>query len=126
MGVMIAPVAGSGSWPTWIARVSKPSGSLSMPVSLALDPLEPEDAGEACSGLLQLRVDVPGRPRLGREPADAQDAFGAIGLHVRAAEKAVAGEQRQHVVAVQPLVLALVDLDHVLEPEHPLEQRPVP
>ena len=38
----------------------------------------------------------------------------------------VAGEQRQHVVAVGSLVLALVDLDHVPEAEQALEQRPVP
>ena len=37
----------------------------------------------------------------------------AVGLEVGAAEEAVAREQRQHVVAVDPLVLALVDLDQV-------------
>ena len=35
-------------------------------------------------------------------------------------------EQRQHVVAVHPLVLALVDLDQVLKAEQPLQERPVP
>jgi hypothetical protein len=38
----------------------------------------------------------------------------------------VAGEQRQHVVAVLALVLTLVDLDHVAKAEEPLEQWPVP
>ena len=50
---MIAPVAGSGSWPTWIARVSK-----SIRRSLALDALEAEDAREPRRGALELRVDV--------------------------------------------------------------------
>ena len=50
----------------------------------------------------------------------------AVGLEVGAAEEPVAGEQRQHVVAVDALVLALVDLDHVPEAEEALEQRPVP
>ena len=64
--------------------------------------------------------------RLGGEPPDAQHAFGAVGLQVGAAEEPVAGEQRQDVVAEDALVLALVDLDQVLEAEQPLEQRPVP
>ncbi len=69
---------------------------------------------------------LPRTPRLGGEAADPQHALGAVGLQVGPAEEAVAGEQRQDVVAVHPLVLALVDLDHVPEAEQPLEQRPVP
>ena len=64
--------------------------------------------------------------RLAGELPDPQDAFGPVGLHVGSAEEPVAGEQRQDVVAVDPLVLALVHLDQMLEAEQPLEQRPVP
>ena len=55
-----------------------------------------------------------------------QHALGAVGLEVGAADEPVAGEQRQHVVAVRALVLALVDLDHVAEAEEPLEEWAVP
>ena len=68
----------------------------------------------------------PRAPRLRGKPAHAQHTLGAIRLQVGAAEKAVAGEQRQDVVPVDALGLALVDLDHMLEAEEPLEQRPVP
>ena len=51
------------------------------------------------------------------ERLHAQHALGALVLQVGAADEAVAAEQRQHVVAVDALVLALVDLDHVLEAE---------
>ena len=70
--------------------------------------------------------DVAADLRLRREPPHAQDALGTVGLQVGATEEAVAGQERQHVVAVDALVLALVDLDHVAEAEHALEERPVP
>ena len=68
----------------------------------------------------------PRTPGSRREAADAQDALGTVGLQIGAPDEAVAGEQRQDVVAVHALVLALVHLDHVPEAEHALEQRPVP
>ena len=111
---MIAPVAGSGSCPTWIARVSKSMGGASSRVPDAPDPLEAEDAGEAVGGPVELGVDVAADARLAGELPDPQHALGAVGLQIGPPEEAVAGEQRQDVVAVDPLVLALVHLDHVL------------
>ena len=93
---------------------------------VALDALEAEDAGEAVGGPFELRVDVAANLRLAGELPDAQDALGPVGLHVGSAEEAVACEQRQDVVPVDPLVLALVHLDQVLKAEQPLQQRPVP
>jgi hypothetical protein len=55
-----------------------------------------------------------------------EDAFRAIGLEVGPADETVADEEWEDVVAVRPLVLALVDLDHVPEAEDAFEQRPVP
>jgi hypothetical protein len=55
-----------------------------------------------------------------------QHALCAVGLEIGAADDPVAREQRQHVVAVHPLVLALVDLDRVVEAEEPLQQRAIP
>jgi hypothetical protein len=55
-----------------------------------------------------------------------KDAFRAIGLEVGPADETVADEEWENVVAVRPLVLALVDLDHVPEAEDAFEQRPVP
>jgi len=60
------------------------------------------------------------------EAAHVQHALRAVGLEVGAAHDPVAGKQGQHVVAVDALVLALVDLDRVVEPEEPLQERPVP
>ena len=60
------------------------------------------------------------------ERLHAQHALGAVVLQVGAADEPVAPEQRQDVVAVDALVLALVDLDHVPEAEDALEERPVP
>ena len=51
---------------------------------------------------------------------------GPIGLEVGAADEPVPPEEREHVVAVDPLGLALVDLDHVAEAEDALEEGPVP
>jgi hypothetical protein len=67
-----------------------------------------------------------------RTPGSGWNAFttsvplGPVVLEVGAADEAVLPEQREHVVAVDPLGLALVDLDHVAEAEDALEERPVP
>src|SRR5579871_4035293 len=99
---MTAPVSGSGAWPTWMARVSK-----SIPPSLTLHRLQPELAREPGERPLERRraakapLRVPGLEReRARLPVRAQ---------VGAADDAVAGEQRQHVVAVAALRLGLVD-----------------
>ena len=55
------------------------------------------------------------------EAAHVEDALRTVRLEVGAAQDPVAGEQRQDVVAVRALVLALVDLDHVAKAEEPLE-----
>src|SRR5437016_12060001 len=60
------------------------------------------------------------------EGLDAEHAFGAIVLQVRPTDQTVTAKQREHVVPVDPLVLALVDLDHVAEAEEALEERAVP
>src|SRR5262249_43964272 len=63
---------------------------------------------------------------LGREPLDPEHAVVAVGLHVGAPDEAVAEQEGQHVVAVHALVLALVDLDHVVEAEQAPEERAGP
>src|SRR5579864_6519905 len=88
--------------------------------------LEPEHARETCGRALELRAEVPAHARLGVEGTNVEDSRGAIRLEVGAADDAVAGEQRQHVVAVRAFVLALVDLDHVAKAEDALEQRAIP
>ena len=67
-----------------------------------------------------------GPPGSGVKRLDLQHAAGAVGLQVGAADEPVAEEQRQDVVAVDALVLALVHLDQVVEAEQPPEERPVP
>ncbi len=52
--------------------------------------------------------------------------LGPIVLEVGAAHEPVFPEQREDVVAVDPLGLALVHLDHVAKAEDALEERPVP
>src|SRR6266516_4053799 len=98
---MIAPVAGSGSWPTWIARVSN---SISEGYSRQGDRLELERAGEACGGALEPRGDVAADAGLRHEALDPEDPGSPVGFHVGPAEEAVAGEERQDVVAVRALV----------------------
>src|SRR6266581_2000475 len=119
---MIAPVAGSGSWPSWIARVSK-----SMRVILRTRDLfgsqHPGELGERC---IEGVVERPADAWLGMERLDLERALGSIVLEVGTADEPVLLEEREHVVAVDPLVLALVDLDHVAEAEDALEERPVP
>src|SRR5579862_2916762 len=93
---------------------------------VALDALEAQDSGETVCGALQFCVDVASGACFAGELADPQDALRPVGLDVGAAEEPVAGEQREDVVAIDPLVLALVDLDQMLEPEQPHQQGPVP
>ena len=86
---MIAPVAGSGSWPSWIARVSKSIRSMLT----------------SARGRPEAR---PGRraSRLARLPPEALDGE-RVRLPVEdgldAADEPVAAEDRQDVVAVLPL-----------------------
>ena len=56
----------------------------------------------------------------------AEDPRGAIGLEVDPPDQAVAEQERQHVVAVHPLLLGHVDLDPVVEAEQVLGPRPLP
>src|SRR6478736_808669 len=95
----------------------------SMSTSRMLHFRESEHARQSSGRALELRRDVPTHPRLGVEAPHEEHAFGAVGLEVGAADEAVAGEQREHVIAVLALVLALVDLDHMAEAEEPLQQR---
>src|SRR5690348_12433697 len=108
---MIAPVAASGSCPTWIARVSKSSSSSATSWSLTFHPLETEEAGKSGRRAFELCLDVAAHARLRREAADAEHALGPVGLHVGTAHETIAGQEREHVVAELALVLTLVDLD---------------
>ena len=67
-----------------------------------------------------------GRPGSGVKRLICRTPARAIGLQVGAADEAVADEQRQDVVAVDPLGLALVDLDQVVEAEEAPQERAVP
>src|SRR5579864_4996520 len=119
---MIAPVAGSGSCPSWIARVSKSMRRI-LRTHDALGPQHPGEPGErGVEGV----VERAAYARLGVEGLDRERSVGAVVLEVGAADEPVAAEERQHVVPVDPLRLALVDLDHVPEAEAALEERPVP
>src|SRR5690349_20438536 len=104
---MIAPVAGSGSCPTWIARVSN-SMRDRLRERVAL---EPEHAREPRRRPLEPVEQVAADARLGRETPDAEHSLGAVGLRVGAAEEPLPREERQHVVAVHALRLGLVALD---------------
>src|SRR5262249_25976617 len=95
-------------------------------VSGVLETLETEHAGEPRGGTLERLVEAAANLRLRREALDLKDAELPVGLHVGAPEQAVADEERQHVVAVHPLRRSLVDLDQMLEPEQPPDERPIP
>src|SRR4051794_30806505 len=137
---MIAPVAGSGSCPAWMARVSNSMRPMlpppvrvtaSTPTALAssavaLHPLEAENAYEPRRGALQRVVEPAANLRLRREPPDPQHALRSVRLEIRAPNDPVVEQEREDVVAVDTLVLALVDLDHVLEAEHARHERAVP
>ncbi len=112
MGITTAPVSGSGSWPAWMARVSK-----SMAASLASHRLEtelPREPGERPLerlGAAEASLGVP-RPH-------GQRARLSVGLDVGPAHDPVTAEQRQDVVAKPPLRRGFVHLDQVLEAEQP-------
>jgi hypothetical protein len=93
---------------------------------LALDRFEPQRAGKTRGGTVERVVESAADPRLGREALDLEDPAAAVGLQIGAARKAVAEEEREHVVPVGPLVLALVHLDQVVEAEQAPQERPVP
>src|SRR6478735_5402588 len=105
MGVMIAPVAGSGSWPTWMARVSKSIRSMlvmwpvTLPGSRVASTKRCKDAGSVQSrGQVQLL--------LAGLPPDSLD-FEPAGLSVEdrldPADEAVPVEDGEDVVAVLAL-----------------------
>ena len=60
------------------------------------------------------------------EGLHTQHAFRAIGLEIRTSDEPVAEEEREYVVAVDPFVLALVDLDQRRKAEDTLDERLVP
>src|SRR5262249_13727340 len=101
-------------------------GAMSRDALHVLDRLEPERAGEPVRRPRQRLVEAAADARLRGEALDLQDAARAIRLQVGASDEAVADEQRQDVVAVRALVLALVDLDQVVEAEEPTKERAVP
>src|SRR5262245_2150838 len=132
---MTEPVVSSGSCPAWIARVSKSTREayrrrllLERPRWRALGALEPDDAEQLRERLVDRLVERArgADARLPVEALEAEDALGAVGLQVAAADDPVPPQERQHVVAVHALVRALVDLDHVLEAEEAAQERAVP
>src|SRR4051812_35218470 len=70
--------------------------------------------------------DSPANAVLPVQGEQAQRPGRTVGLQVGSGDQAVAEQEGQHVVAVAPLVRALVDLDQVAEPEHPLGEWAVP
>ena len=106
-----------------LERASRPRARL---YAARSTPSRPSERASRAGGALERLVEAPADARLGREALDLEHAAGPVGLQVGAADEAVADEQRQHVVAVDPLVLALVDLDQVVEAEEPPQERPVP
>src|SRR6266404_381715 len=85
-----------------------------------------EDAREAGERRVERRIEIAADAGLRMEGLDAQNALGAVVLQVGAPDEPVAAEEGEHVVAVDALVPALVDLDHVPEAEDPLEIGAVP
>src|SRR3954453_683390 len=113
---MMAPVAGSGSWPSWIARVSK-----SMRKSLRVgDALSADDARQARQRGVEHVVELCAHAGLGVERLQDETALGAVVFQVGATDEPVAPQKRKDVVAVHAVRLPLVDLDHVPEAEDPL------
>src|SRR5215217_447774 len=108
------------------ARMARPAREEAARLALADDALEADRASQPRRGTLQRIVEAAADARLGRELPDPEDALAAVGLQVGAADEPVSDEQREDVIAVDPLRLALVDLDHVHEPEEPREEWPVP
>src|SRR5215203_6077458 len=108
------------------ARMARAAREEAARLALADDPLEADRASQPRRGALQGIVEAPADARLGRELLDPEGALAAVGLEVGAADEAVSDEQWEDVVAVEPLRLALVDLDHVHEPEEPCEEWAVP
>src|SRR2546423_13774939 len=106
MGVIAEPVVGSGSWPAWIARVSK---------SIDSAYCQPQGAGEPCRGAREGLVEPAAHARLRREPLDLQHAASAVGLEIGPPAEAGAAAGRQHVVGVNALLRALVDPDQMLQ-----------
>src|SRR5262245_23129136 len=90
----------------------------------SLDQGEAERGREPCRGALERVVELAPDLRLRGEAADLEGAANAVCLQVGAAGEAVADQERQDVVAVHPLVLALVHLDQMVEAEQTPEERP--
>jgi hypothetical protein len=89
-------------------------------------PARRQHAGEPRERRVEAVVEIAAHAGLRVERLHAQNALASVVLEIDAADEPVASQERQHVVAVDALVLALVHLDHVTEAEDPLEVGPVP
>src|SRR5581483_1918225 len=120
-----APVAGSGCWPTWMARVSNCIPAI---VRLAACPSPKRTRRRRARAPARAACARAASPhaRLEVERLDAQRPLAPVGLQVGSADDPVAPQEGQHVVAVHALVLALVHLDQVPEAEDARDERPVP
>src|SRR5215467_9903832 len=110
----MAPVAGSGACPAWIARVSN---SIGLILVSTLDLPGTQERGQRFERLVQPRGITPRTEQLERSRLAVEARFGTP-------NEAVADEQRQDVVAVLALGLRHVHL----EPEAEVEERlgPIP
>src|SRR6201988_4509054 len=107
IGTLTDPVTVSGSCPACRARVSN-STSRHLRLHQSEPPGQP---------LERLTEDARARAPLPVHRESAQDARLAVGLCVDASDELVPVEQRQHIVAPDPLVGTLVDLEGVVEAE---------
>src|SRR5579862_402168 len=92
----------------------------------AFHTVEAEGSREPECRAFELLVQIAAHGGLPCEALDLQHAARTVGLQVGAADEAVADEERQDIVAVDALGLALVDLDHVLEAEEAAQERAIP
>src|SRR5918998_245378 len=107
---MTAPVVGSASWPSWIARVS--NSMLWMLVRRELDALGAEKAREAPERAVEAGEIAVG---LRVDPVDAEHACAAVVLGVDPPDQTLPPENGQDEVPVLALRLRDVDLHPVAE-----------
>src|ERR1051326_5462960 len=96
---MTAPVAGSGSWPAWMARVSNSTDeSLGAGHTLRSDHLG-EPGERTVEDVVEPRPDAA----LAVEREHAQHALAPVVLQVDPPDEHLAAEERKHVVTVDAL-----------------------
>ena len=113
------------------AGVTRPRVTYSVPMKAASDRSASPTPARAASGSIAPHEAVGGAVPL-REPGLEVDGFylepplGAVRLWIEPAHELTVVEDRQRVVAVDPLVARRVDLQRVVEAEQPARAVPVP